>query len=308
LFKSEAIVHPDDVIKYISNGECQLSYNPLQMALLWSTLASREVNLLHQALNQRNTIDPDCSWVNYVRSHDDIGWTFSDQDAQQFVINGYMHREFLNDFYLNRFPGSFAQGVPFQENLKNGDCRISGTTASLAGLGHNDAYAIARILAMYNIVMSTGGIPLIYLGDEVGVLNDFSYLKDKAKSADSRWVHRVKRDRALHDGMLNAKSQSSATLFKGLKRIITVRKKTKALAGGNLTTLETQNPHVLAFARTHAGEVVYVVANFSETPQSIVITDTPLANLEWLDLLSNKTISIQQGLVLAPYEFVWLKQ
>ena len=35
LFKSEAIVHPDEVALYIDPAECQLSYNPLQMALIW---------------------------------------------------------------------------------------------------------------------------------------------------------------------------------------------------------------------------------------------------------------------------------
>ncbi len=50
LFKSEAIVHPDEVTKYISLEECQLSYNPLLMALLWNSLATREVNLLKLAL------------------------------------------------------------------------------------------------------------------------------------------------------------------------------------------------------------------------------------------------------------------
>jgi amylosucrase len=245
--------------------------------------------------------------VNYVRSHDDIGWTFSDEDALQFAINGYLHREFLNNFYLGKFAGSFAQGVPFQENLKNGDCRISGTTASLAGLGRQDKYAVARILAIYNIMMTTGGIPLIYLGDEVGVLNDLSYLKDKNKSSDSRWVHRVKRNQVHYDDAINAKNKSATAIFTGLKRLIATRKKTPALAGGSLTTLETKNPHVLAFARTHAGENVYVIANFSETTQPIQVLDTPLTDLQWLDLLSNKTISIQQDFVLAPYEFMWLK-
>ncbi len=49
-------------------------------------------------------------------------------------INGYYHRQFLNNFYTGRFEGSFARGLPFQENPKTGDCRISGTCASLAGL------------------------------------------------------------------------------------------------------------------------------------------------------------------------------
>lgn len=318
LFKSEAIVHPDDVIKYISQRECQLSYNPLQMALLWSTLATREVNLLNQALSQRNTIDADCSWVNYVRSHDDIGWTFSDEDAEQFAINGYMHREFLNDFYLNRFPGSFAQGVPFQENLKNGDCRVSGTTASLVGMGQDDAFAIPRILAMYNIVMSTGGIPLIYLGDEIGVLNDLSYLKDKNKSADSRWVHRVARNKVLYEQVSAEKSTTSkpttskstpaAQLFKGLRHLIGLRKKTKALAGGALQTFATHNPSVLAFVRQHESERICVLASFSELPQIINVAHTPLANSVMLDLVSNQNIAIKQNLSLAPYQYLWLKQ
>ena len=306
LFKSEAIVHPDDVIKYISQSECQLSYNPLQMALLWSTLATREVNLLSQALSNRNSIDADCSWVNYVRSHDDIGWTFSDEDAQQFAINGQMHREFLNDFYLGKFPGSFAQGVPFQENLKNGDCRISGTTASLAGLGQGDDYAVARILAMYNVVMTTGGIPLIYLGDEVGVLNDLSYLKDKSRAADSRWVHRVAKNQALHEQALIGKHTPAAQLFKGLQRLIGLRKKTKALAGGSLQALSLHNPSVLAYVREHASERVCVLANFSEKPQQVNVTHTALENCEKLDLVTNQKVNIKQSLMLEPYQYMWL--
>ena len=131
LFKSEAIVHPDDVVKYISSRECQISYNPLQMALLWNTLATREVNQLQQALENRHHLPPDTAWVNYVRSHDDIGWTFSDEDALKLGIHGFQHRQFLNRFYVNRFEGSFARGVPFQDNPATGDCRICGTCASL---------------------------------------------------------------------------------------------------------------------------------------------------------------------------------
>ncbi len=90
--------------------------------------------MLDQALRERFTIDPGCAWVNYVRVHDDIGWTFSDDDAARLNINGFDHRQFLNAFYTGRFEGSFARGLPFQENPKTGDARISGTCASLAGL------------------------------------------------------------------------------------------------------------------------------------------------------------------------------
>ncbi|RPH56271.1 MAG: amylosucrase, partial [Chloroflexi bacterium] len=194
LFKSEAIVHPDDVAKYIAPDECQLSYNPLLMALLWNSLATRKVRLLSQALEARFKIHPATAWVNYVRCHDDIGWTFSDEDAATLGVNGSDHRRFLNEFYRGRFEGSFARGLPFQENPKTGDCRISGACASLAGLekaveeeGPGEVeLAIRRILLIHGVILTAGGIPLIYLGDEIGTPNDYTYRDDPAHERDSR--------------------------------------------------------------------------------------------------------------------------
>ena len=95
--------------------------------------------------------------------------------AAELGINGFEHRRFLNSFYVNRFPDSFARGVPFQDNPRTLDCRISGTTASLCGLEDGSALAVARILLAHSVTFSTGGIPLLYLGDEVGQLNDYDY-------------------------------------------------------------------------------------------------------------------------------------
>ncbi len=136
LFKSEAIVHPDDVVKYISPEECQISYNPTLMALLWESLATHETRLLTRSLSHRHKLPKHTGWVNYLRCHDDIGWTFDDADAAALGINAYDHRQFLNQFYTGQFKDSFARGVPFQENVETGDMRIAGTLASLAGLEH----------------------------------------------------------------------------------------------------------------------------------------------------------------------------
>jgi glycosidase len=276
IFKSEAIVHPDDVVKYISPDECQISYNPLLMALLWNTLATRQTNLLSQALAKRFTLHPETAWVNYVRVHDDIGWTFSDEDAAQFGINGNDHRRFLNEFFRGRFGGSFARGLPFQENSFTGDCRISGTCASLSGLekalheeGANEVeFAIRRILLIHGIILTVGGIPLIYLGDEVGTLNDYTYRDDPSHERDSRWVHRPRADWEKY-----AKRNDPATVegrvFQGLKKIIGLRKQHKAFAGGELEIIPTENEHILGFMRTHAGKRAIIFANFSEETQSV---------------------------------------
>lgn len=276
LFKSEAIVHPDEVVKYISPLECQLSYNPLLMALLWNSLATREVNLLAQALHERFALPQGTAWVNYVRCHDDIGWTFSDEDAARLGINGYDHRRFLNEFYRGRFTGSFARGLPFQENPKTGDCRISGTCASLAGLekalteeGPEEVdLAIKRILLLHFVVMTAGGVPLIYLGDEIATLNDYSYLEDPKHKNDSRWVHRLAADPVRYQQRLDA-STVPGRVYQNLRELIELRKALPGLAGGDLEVIDTRSGSVLGFARIHQGKRLLILANFSEREHAI---------------------------------------
>lgn len=305
LFKSEAIVHPDDVVRYISPAECQVSYNPLQMALLWNTLATREVNLLQQALERRHALPPGTAWVNYVRSHDDIGWTFADEDAVEFHINGFDHRQFLNRFFVNRFPGSFARGVPFQDNPATGDCRISGTAASLCGLEQGDPLAVDRLLLLHGIVLAAGGIPLIYLGDEIGMPNDFGYLQDPGKAGDSRWVHRPPRSAERHAQRVDA-STDAGRIFQGLRRLIERRAATAAFAGNTLVGFHSKNPGVLGFTRPGAQGDVLVLANFSEYAQTVqaeVLQALPAAAV---DLVEGTRHDLRAGLSLRPYQMVWL--
>jgi amylosucrase len=306
VFKSEAIVHPDEVVQYVDPAECQISYNPLQMALLWNSLATREVNLLQMALEERHHLPEGTAWVNYVRSHDDIGWTFADEDAARLGIRACDHRRFLNQFYVNRFPGSFARGVPFQDNPVTGDCRISGTCASLCGLEQDDPHAVERILLLHSVVLSSGGIPLIYLGDEVGTLNDRAFAQDPARDDDSRWVHRPRRDEARY-AQRHDTTSAPGRLYTGLRHMVQVRRATPAFGGGRLTGFRGGNAHVLGYLRSHGAQQVLVLANFSEHPQalqpSVFGGQPPVAH----DLLGDRPVPLSRGLRLAPYEVLWLR-
>lgn len=315
LFKSEAIVHPDDVAKYISPEECQLSYNPLLMALLWESLATREVKLLQLSMSYRYRIDPHCTWVNYVRCHDDIGWTFDDGDAGRLGINGYGHRRFLNNFYTGRFGGSFARGLPFQENPQTGDCRISGTCASLTGLekGLREEntfeveLAVRRILLIHSLILSTGGLPLLYLGDEIGTLNDYSYRNDPAKAGDSRWVHRPFANWAQY-AQREEPGAVAARIYGGLRRLITVRKGHPAFAGGDMLVVDPGNGHVFSYVRQSTAGRILVLANFSETEQRISANTIRAQGLsyDFQDLVTGDPLRLVGDLMLDPYQFMWL--
>jgi amylosucrase len=314
-FKSEAIVHPDEVARYISAGECQLSYNPLLMALLWESLATREVRLLRHSMLERFKMNPACAWVNYVRCHDDIGWTFDDADAARLGMNGYDHRRFLNAFYTGRFAGSFARGLPFQENPQTGDARISGTTASLAGLEKAQReegpfeveLAVRRILLIHSVILSIGGIPLLYLGDEIGTLNDYTYRQEPAKLADSRWVHRPFADWSKI-ARRNDPSTLEGHIYGALQRMIAVRKECGAFAGNDTTAIDAGNGHVFGYLRRHGADQMLAFANFSEHEQSVVANTVRTHGLAYTydDLVSGRSVSLDHDLVLEPLGFVWL--
>ena len=304
LFKSEAIVHPDEVVQYIDPAECQISYNPLEMALGWEALATRDASLLSQALERRHNLPAGTAWVNYVRSHDDIGWTF-DEDAAELGINGFDHRRFLNSFYVNRFPGSFARGVAFQDNPKTGDCRISGTTASLCGLEDGSPEAVRRVLLLHSIAISTGGIPLIYLGDEVGQLNDYSYAEEPGHEADSRWVHRPHYPAARYARRADPSTPEGA-IFAGLKRMLDVRSATPELAGNPLIGFNANNRHVLGYQRPGGSRTVLVLANFADAAQHVTAQTLSGFAPGATELLGGRPVSLAGGLTLGAREFVWL--
>ncbi|RPD90465.1 amylosucrase [Neisseria weixii] len=302
-FKSEAIVHPDEVVQYISQNECQIGYNPLQMALLWNTLATREVNLLHHALTYRHNLPEHTAWVNYVRSHDDIGWTFADEDAGQFGIHGYDHRQFLNRFFVNHYDGSFARGEPFQYNPTTGDCRVSGTAAALVGLAQNDPFAVDRLKLLYSIVMSTGGLPLIYLGDEVGTLNDTDWSHDENKRDDSRWAHRPRYNEELYN-QRHDESTTAGQIYQGLRHMIEIRQNNPRFDGGRLVTFYTHNKHVIGYIRNNA---LLAFANFSEFPQTITAHALQAMPFQATDLISGETVKLNQDVELRPYQVMWLE-
>ena len=307
LFKSEAIVHPDEVVSYIDPEECPISYNPLLMALSWEALATRKVALIDQAIARRQPIDPNCAWVNYVRSHDDIGWTFADEDAAELDILGFDHRLFLNTFYTNNFDGSFARGVPFQYNPKTGDCRVCGTTASLTGVEAGDKGGIDRMLLLYGIAFSAGGIPLISLGDEVGQLNDHSYKDHAGRAKDQRWVGRPMRPDALYDQRTDP-TTTAGQIFAGITRLIETRRATPALAGNAITRFATENPHVLGYVRSGHGQDVYVLANFADDAQVVAADQFLQTAPRMTDLITGDSHHVRAGVTLAAHQIVWLAQ
>lgn len=321
LLKAEAIVSPPKLIPYLGRGEatnkeCELAYHNVYMVLLWSSLAERRVVLMTRALQNMPPIPTGAAWVTYVRCHDDIGWAVTDEDAADVGLSGAAHRAFLSEFYSGRFPDAFARGATFQFNPRTNDRRISGSCGSLAGLERalqsKDAaqteQAIRRILLLYNLIFAFGGIPLIYMGDEIGLLNDPSYRDDPERRDDNRWMHRPAMDweRAAKRGDWWS---VAGRIFQGMRRMLAVRRRTAAFhAQAGAFAVWTHNEAVFGLLRDSPRGRVLVLANFSERPQTVpgYRLHEMYFSGRLIDRLTGVVVESAAGITLEGYEVLWL--
>ena len=329
LFIAEAIVAPSEIVKYfgedaINAKECEIAYNATYMALLWEAVATQNALLLNKGIRSIPNILERATWLNYVRCHDDIGWGFSDEDIVEVGYDPQAHRKFLVDYYTGNFANSSARGLAFGRNAKTGDARISGSLASLVGLEaaleqeDQEAIdtAIKKILLLHSMILSFGGIPLLYYGDETGSLNDDAYLSDENKSFDNRWVHRPNLDwdkvaRRLEQGTVENK------IFKAIKQMISIRKETPAFADrDDRELMEVDNPHLFVFARydhTNSQSRVLVVGNFDDKPQLLKLD--PLRRKGFFQVgsivkqLGDGEVSgiSEEGLIVPALSYYWLQ-
>ena len=278
IHKEEAIVSPKEVIPYLGAGihagkEGNLAYHNSLMVQFWSALATRSTRLMTHVMSSHFPKSfANATWGTYLRCHDDIGWAITDEDAWAMGLLGAAHRSYLADFYEGVFPGSFARGSLFQSNPATGDKRSNGTCASLCGLesaleaGDEAAVsrAIQRILLGHALIASFGGVPLIYMGDEVGLLNDQSWRTDPDRADDSRWMHRPQMDWAKA-----ARRDDPATvagrLFAGVSDILRRRRATPHLHAANPTVVvDAGIDGVFAFRRESPLGAMLCLFNFTD--------------------------------------------
>lgn len=277
VFKAEAIVAPSELTKYLGSEDhrgrvADLAYHNSLMVQFWSGLATKDARLMRLVLSDFPDKPDSTAWATYIRNHDDIGWAITDEDAVRAGWTGREHRAFLSAFYSGRFAGTFARGELFQYVPATGDSRISGTTASLAGIeaaleqGSDDELdlAIRRILLGYALIMAWDGLPLIYMGDEIGLLNDRSYLDDPDLDEDSRWLHRPPMD------WTSARRRSTpgtvaARLFAGIRRLARARAVAPQMhAAMDLDVLEDASAAVFSIVRSSQAGPLLAVHNLSE--------------------------------------------
>ncbi len=324
IHKAEAIVGPRDLVPYLGQGGhegkvSQLAYHNNLMVQFWSSLASRDTRLMTHVLRTHfPEVVRRASFATYLRCHDDIGWAITDEDAGAVPhMQAWAHRRFLADFYGGAFPGSFARGADFQANALSGDRRTVGSLASLAGLeaalasGDESAVndAVARVLLGHALIASFGGIPLLYMGDEIGMLNDPSYREDPELAGDARWIHRPRMDWAAAARAEREPESPQGRILHGLRAIMARRKAIPAFAAWVPTRiLDIGHPALFAFARVAEDGPVTCVFNFTEGEEWVGAWALRLAEGSLVDALTGAALALEHDqLRVPPLGALWIR-
>ena len=315
LLLGEVVMEPEKVVPYfgtVEKPECHMLYNVTTMATTWHTVATRDVSLLKKQLDIVDSLPKDYVFLNYLRCHDDIGWGLDYATLEQEGMMERSHKQYLNDYFQGYAGNSTSRGELYNADPVTGDARFCGTTASMcgiekAGFEQNPAamdLAIRKDLMLHAYMFMQSGIPVLYSGDEIAQVNDYTYKDDPNKVADSRYIHRG----VMHWDLAEKRNDPSTVegkMFLGLQKLEQIRKEEKAFVSyADTWTVETWEKGVLCIGRFYDGEKIYGLFNFSEYDKTAWINENDGL---YVDLISGQKMKAC-GVNIPAFGYYYLKK
>ena len=310
----EVVMEPDKVAPYfgtVEKPECHMLYNVTTMATTWNTVATRDVRLLRKQMDIVCALPREYTFLNYLRCHDDIGWGLDYDTLETWGMQEVPHKKYLNDYFQGKTEGSVSRGELYNEDPVTGDARFCATTASMcgiesAGFEQNEEKmdnAVRKDVMLHAYMFTQSGIPMLYSGDEVGQVNDYTYKDDPEKAPDSRYIHRGKFNWDLVEN-IEDKNTVQGRLFHALSELEEIRRNESVFStDAEVFTKDYSDTSILWIVRKSEGEELHAVFNFSDQDKEVWMPEVR----SYQNLVTGRTEQIRSTL-LPSWSFLWLKK
>ena len=310
----EVVMEPDKVAPYfgtVEKPECHMLYNVTTMATTWNTVATRDVRLLRKQMDIVCALPREYTFLNYLRCHDDIGWGLDYDTLETWGMQEVPHKKYLNDYFQGKTEGSVSRGELYNEDPVTGDARFCATTASMcgiesAGFEQNEEKmdnAVRKDVMLHAYMFTQSGIPMLYSGDEVGQVNDYTYKDDPEKAPDSRYIHRGKFNWDLVEN-IEDKNTVQGRLFHALSELEEIRRNESVFStDAEVFTKDYSDTSILWIVRKSEGEELHAVFNFSDQDKEVWMPEVR----SYQNLVTGRTEQICSTL-LPSWSFLWLKK
>lgn len=308
----EVVMEPDKVAPYfgtVEKPECHMLYNVTTMATTWHTVATRDIRLLKKQINIVGALPKEYTFLNYLRCHDDIGWGLDYETLSKWGMKEIPHKKYLNDYFCGKTKGSPSRGELYNDDPITMDARFCGTTASMCGIEsagfeqntEKMEQAVRKDLMLHAYMFTQSGIPMLYSGDEIGQVNDYTYKQDPDKAADSRYLHRGRLCWDLTDNISDPDSVQGK-LFVGLKKLEKIRSAESVFdADAEIYAKDYDDASILWIVRKAGGQTLHAIFNFSDEEKTIWMPEHSV----YKNLISGKK-QILETTTLHGWDFIWL--
>lgn len=303
VFVAEANQWPSDVIEYFGDSdECHMAFHFPLMPRMFMAVRQENARPIIDIIKQTPIPPKECQWVVFLRNHDELTLEMVTDEERD-----YMYREYAHDPMM----------------------RINvGIRRRLAPLLNNDRRQIELLNVM---LMSMPGTPVIYYGDEIG-MGDNVYIGDRSgvrtpmqwtgdrnagfSRADPAQLYLpLIADPVYGYQAVNVESQERipASLLNWTKRIIEVRKTSKAFGRGGFESLSVLNerPSILAYLRTFEDETILVACNLSRHSQAAELDLNRFAGSIPVEMFGDVEFpaigELPYLLTFGPYSFYWFR-
>ncbi len=299
---AEANQWPEFVADYFGDGtdEFHMAFHFPLMPRIFMALRRESRIPIVDILAQTPAIPEACQWAIFLRNHDELTLemvTDSERD--------YMYFTYALDPRMRLNLGIRRRLAPLLENGRR------------------------EIELLFSLLLSLPGTPVLYYGDEMG-MGDNIYLGDRnGVRTPMQW----NADR--NGGFSNAPSDSlyaapvtspvygyqtvnvdaqllvQTSLLHWIKRLISIRKKFRALALGSMRILHAANDKVLAYVRECDQERVLLVCNLSGFAQAVALDLSNYAGQVPVEIFGNDPFPTIRAelypLTLGPYDVFWFQ-
>lgn len=311
LLLGEVVMEPEKVVPYfgtVEKPECHMLYNVTTMATTWSSIATGDIRLLKKQMDIVNQLPKQYVFLNYLRCHDDIGWGLDYETMRPWGIKEIPHKRYLNDYFTGKIRGSVSRGELYNDDPVTQDARFCGTTASMcgiekAGFEHDEEAmnaAVREDIMLHAYMLTQSGIPMLYSGDELGQVNDYSYKNDPEKCADSRYIHRGKLPWELAEDKEDV-TTVQGNIFQTLDWLEKIRRQEITFdKDADVYTYDVHDDSILCVLREYKGRRFFGIFNFSNQEKTAWMQEKGM----YRNLLTGEKTELKD-IRLSGYEFLW---
>jgi maltose alpha-D-glucosyltransferase/alpha-amylase len=298
---AEANQWPEDVREYFGDGdECHMAYHFPLMPRIYMSIAQEDRYPITEIMQQTPDIPESCQWAIFLRNHDELTLEMVTSKERDYMYSTY------------------AADVRARINL--------GIRRRLSPLMENDR---DRIKLMNSLLLSMPGSPILYYGDEIG-MGDNVFIGDRnGVRTPMQWTSdrnagfsRADPQRLYLPPIMDAiygypsvnveaQGRDPGSLLSWTKRMLAVRKTSRAFGRGTRRFLRPGNRKILAYLREYGEDSILCVANLSRSAQPVELSLPEFKGRVPVEMLGRTTFppigDLPYLLTLSAYGFYWFR-